>query len=227
MSTLTPTVRTAAGGRTALVLSALLLPVGPAAVAVLRYVLPYDTTDDAIDVVHKAAADPGALSLVVWLGFVAMLTLIPAVLIVAAHTRRGAPRTTFAALLLLVPGYLSMGTLVAGDAGLLFGVRHGVDDAVLADWIGQGHPSFAIAAGLFVIGHVIGTVLLGIAMWGSGLVPRWAAAATIVSQPLHFVAAAVLGDHTLDLAAWGLNAVGFAAVSLVLITHRPARSTAD
>lgn len=220
MSTLTPAAPTVDRGRTALVLSALLLPVGPAAVAVLRYVLPYDTTDAAIDIVHKAAADPGALSLAVWLGFVAMLTLIPAVLIVAAHTRSGAPRSTFAALLLLVPGYLSMGTLVAGDAGLLFGVQHGVADAVLADWVGQGHPTFTVAAVLFVIGHVLGTVLLGVAMWRSRSVPRWAAVITIVSQPLHFVAAAVLANHTLDLVAWGLNAVGFAAVSIALITRR-------
>ncbi|MBC6451431.1 hypothetical protein [Actinokineospora xionganensis] len=80
-----------------------------------------------------------------------------------------------------------------------------------------------------MIGHVIGTVMLGLAMWNSGLVSRWAAAATIVSQPLHFVAAAVLADHALDLAAWGPNAVGFAAVSMALITHRsaPARTIGD
>ena len=54
-------------------LAAALLPVGPAAIAVLRLVLPYDTTDDAGTIVRKVAADPGTQSLVVWLGFAGVL----------------------------------------------------------------------------------------------------------------------------------------------------------
>jgi hypothetical protein len=48
-------------------------------------------------------------------------------------------------------------------------------------------------------------------------VPRAAALAVLVSQPLHFVAAVVVGSHWLDLFAWGLNAVGFAAVAMVVL----------
>lgn len=50
-------------------------------------------------------------------------------------------------------------------------------------------------------------------MWQAG-VPRWAAAATAISQPLHFVAAVIVGSHELDFAAWSLNAVGFAVFAL-------------
>ena len=38
-----------------------------------------------------------------------------------------------------------------------------------------------------------------------------------MSQPLHFVAAVILGSHWLDLFAWGLNAAGFAAVAVVVL----------
>jgi hypothetical protein len=48
-------------------------------------------------------------------------------------------------------------------------------------------------------------------------VPTWAGVVTVISQPLHFVAAVVVSSHALDLAAWGLNAVGFAAVSLAIL----------
>jgi hypothetical protein len=67
---------------------------------------------------------------------------------------------------------------------------------------------------------VIGTILLGIAMWRSGIGPRWAAVATAISQPLHAIAAIVLASHTLDLAAWGLQAAGFAAVGWVILRMR-------
>ncbi|WP_211293419.1 hypothetical protein, partial [Amycolatopsis pretoriensis] len=99
-------------------LTAALLPIGPAAIAVLRLVLPYDTTDDAAVVVRKVAAAPDTQSLVVWLGFVGVLTLVPAVLAAGGLTRPGAPRTTAAALVLLVPAYSTLGLLVAGDAGV-------------------------------------------------------------------------------------------------------------
>lgn len=95
--------------------------------------------------------------------------------------------------------------------------RAGVDVATLAELYGVMHPTSAIAAGIFVIGHVIGTILLGIALWCSRTVPRAVAAATAVSQPLHFMAAVILGLPWLDLAAWGLNAIGFAAVSLAVL----------
>lgn len=205
-------------------LAAALLPIGPAAIAVLRLVIPYDTTDSAAIAVQKVAADQDAMSLAVWLGFVGMLTMVPAVLWVAGLTREAAPRTTTAAVLLLVPAYLSLGVLLSSDAVLLFGVQEGLPDPVLAQLFDGAsvHPSITVAGLLFIVGHVFGTVLLGVAMWNSGAVPRWAAVATLVSQPLHFVAAVVLASHPLDLVAWGLNAVGFAAAAVALVRQSSA-----
>ena len=45
----------------------------------------------------------------------------------------------------------------------------------------------------------------------------WAAVATIAAQPIHFVAAVIVSSQTLDLFGWGLNAVGFAALSFVVL----------
>jgi hypothetical protein len=177
-----------------------LLPIGPVAIAVLRLILPYDTTDDPTTMLQKVAAAPDTQNWVVWLGFVAMLTLAPAVLWIANVTREHAPKLTTAAVVLLVPAYLSLGLLVAEDAAALNG------DTI-------AHPVLTSATAVFVAGHVIGTVLLGAAMWQAGL-PRWAAVATAISQPLHFVAAVVITSHELDFAAWGLNAAGFAALAI-------------
>jgi hypothetical protein len=197
-------------------LVAVLLPIGPAAVAVLRYVLPYDTVDDPATIATKVLAHPGAESLVIWLGFVAALTLVPAVLCVAGLTRRRAPRLTVAAVLLLVPAYLMLSWVVASDLLLWYGARNGMDATALAALYEHTHPAAAAADVIFVVGHVAGTVLLGLAMWHVRTIPRWAAVATVIAQPLHFVAAVIVASHPLDLVAWGLNAIGFAAAGVAI-----------
>jgi hypothetical protein len=199
------------------VLAAIVLPIGPAAVALLRFVLPYKTTDSSTEIVHRIAAHQDRGSLVVWLGLVATLTLVPAVIWVGRVTARSAPRLTAAALLLLVPAYLSLPFLVSSDAGALFGVKHDLPTGVVADMYTSTHPVMIVTGVVFVLGHVVGTILLGVALLRSGVIPTWAAWATIIAQPLHFIAAVVVGSHPLDLVAWGLNAVGFAMVSLVIL----------
>lgn len=198
-------------------LAALLIPVGPAAVAMLRLLLPYTTVDEPAEVVAAVMADPNAQSLVLWLALVAILTLVPGVLWVGRLTRRHAPRLTAAALLLLVPGYLALSWITAGDLLLWAGADKGVDAGTLTALYSVMHPTSAVAAGLFVLGHVIGTIILGVALWRSRRIPRWAALLTIVSQPLHVVAAVVLASPPLDLLAWGMNAIGFATAAVAIL----------
>jgi hypothetical protein len=204
-------------------LAAIVIPIGPAAVALLRYLLPYNTTDDTATIVAKVIADPGRQSMVLWLGFLAALTLVPGAFWVATLTRRQAPRLTMVALLLLVPGYLSLAWMTASDLLIWTGAQAGLDQATLTRLADTVHPTTSIAEGLFVAGHVLGTVLLGLAMWASTAIPRWAATVTIISQPLHFVAAVFLANHPLDLAAWTMQAVGFAAAAYLLATGSRSR----
>lgn len=219
------TVRSAATdrvaqGRFGLVALALLAPVGPLAVAVLRYVLPYETTDSASEIVREVYADPGAMSLVLWLTLVAALTIVPGAFAVGRLVQPNAPRLTGVALALTVPGYLMLPMLAGLDHPVWMAAEAGVGQTSAVAMLEAAHPSYAVATGIFVVGHVLGTVLLGLAMLRSGLVPAWAAVATIVSQPLHFFAAVVMPNHTLDGFAWGLNALGFAAAAAVIIRTR-------
>lgn len=198
-------------------LLAIILPLGPACVALLRYLLPYTTVDDNAAIVRQVVADPGGQSVVLWLAFGAVLTLAPGAVAAGLVTRAAAPRLTTVAVCLLVPGYLSLGYLIGSDALLWAGAVKDVDEATLLTLFETIHGTGLAAAGIFVLGHVTGTVLLGVALWRSRAVPRWAALATAISQPLHFVAAVILGSRLLDLFAWGLTAVGMAAVAAVLV----------
>jgi hypothetical protein len=211
-------VRRPADTRTAArVLAAVLLPVGPACVAFLRYLLPYFDADSAEESIKAIAAHPDTEYWVVWLGTLAFFTLVPAMYWVGRVTRRRAPRLTAAALLLAVPGYLSMGALVMTDGAAWYGVDQGHDTAVLADLFENGHPSIYVFAAVFVLGHVAGTVILGIALARARAVPMWAAVLVALSQPAHFVSFIVIGSPLLDGLSWAALAVGFAAVSVAVL----------
>ena len=179
--------------------------------------MPYDATDSGTEIVRQLAAHPDRSNAAVWLGFVAVLTLAPAVMWVGRVTARTAPRLTAAALLLLVPAYLTISFVVASDAIGLYAVQHGVPTATSAAMYTSIHPVVGVAGVVFVVGHVLGTILLGTALIRSRVVPLWAGIAVVVAQPVHFVAAVVVSSHPLDLLGWGLNAVGFAAVSVAIL----------
>ncbi|MBN9109250.1 MAG: hypothetical protein J0I34_10735 [Pseudonocardia sp.] len=181
---------------------------GPLAVAVLRGVLPYSTTDDTATMLARSATSPGAASAVVWLGAVAILTM-PLGVLVAGRTAIG-NRATLGLVAAVVAwlGFGSIAVLTGVDQVLAVAPNGSV---ALVDAIGA-QPAVAAATALFVVGHILGGVLLGIAVWGA--VPKWAAVALAGSQPLHLVAAVVLGNHPLDALAWALTAVGFAAAAV-------------
>ncbi|MGA9101727.1 hypothetical protein [Aeromicrobium sp.] len=198
-------------------LAALVLPLGPLAVAGLRYVLPYFNASTPREMATDVLAAQGRQSAVLWLGLIATFTLLPGVLAVGHLTRRGAPRMTAAAMLLVVPGYLALTYMLGSDLVLWTGARAGLDASALTTLTGTVHPSANIAAVVFVAGHVIGTVLLGLALLRSRTVPTWAAIVTVVAQPMHFVAFVILGSPTLDCAAWTANAVAFAVVAVAIL----------
>ncbi len=196
---------------------ALLMPVGPAAVGVLRYVLPYYGATDNAEIVSAATRHPGAESAVLWLGLVAVITLVPGVIAAARLCRDAAPRLTGWALGLVVPGYLSLGALLYPDQVLWSATRAGTDPATTVQLLDVAHPTIDIGAGVFVVGHVVGTVLLGLALLRSKRIPAWVAWVLILSQPLHFVTTVFLGNPTIDLLAWSMTALAMAVVASVLI----------
>lgn len=199
---------------------ALLLPVGPAAIAVLRLLLPYYRADDTEGMVAAVNAHPDQQNVVLWLAYIGVLTLVPGLYATAHLCRDAAPRLTTLALALSVPGYLSLGTIVGTDHLLWSSHEAGLSVGDSTALVTSVHPSVSVALGVFVLGHVIGTVLLGAALLRSGRIPAWAAWAIIISQPLHFIATVILGSPEVDFAAWSLTAIGMAVVARELI-RRP------
>lgn len=196
---------------------ALMMPVGPAAVALLRLLLPYYTEGDTAGMVAAVEAASGRQSAVLWLAYVGILTLAPGVIAAATVCRAGAPRLTAWALALVVPGYLSLGMFLGTDHVLWSVTESGLSRAEAVSVVDAGHLSTDVALGVFIVGHVVGTVLLGLAMLRSGAIPAWAAWALTVSQPLHFVATVVVGSPQMDFVSWGLTTLGMAYVARAMV----------
>jgi hypothetical protein len=207
--------------RTAL---AVVIPVGPLAIAVVRGILPYNTTDSSTAMAAKVAAHQGAEMIVIWLTFVALLTLIPGVITLGMLARRHAPRLGTAGLVLAYAAFACLfWSSVAGSDNVALGAARigmhpGATGALLTSI--ANIPPVGLGTAIFVFGHIISLVLLGVALWRGHAVPAWAAILLGVSQLLHFVFAVIAPIHVLDGCAWGLTAVAFAAAA-VAFTREP------
>jgi hypothetical protein len=74
-----------------------------------------------------------------------------------------------------------------------------------------------IAANIFPVGHILGLILLAVALWRGRVIPGWAAVLLGGSQVLHLVFAVIVPIHALDGCAWLLTAAGFAIAARALL----------
>lgn len=176
-------------------------PAGPAAIAVIRYIYPPDAA--------TALAEPGRMTAVLWLGLVALFTLVPGAWLAVRLVRLRAPVLGTVTGAFLVPGYLAMMSLGFVDTVYAVAPALGLDAADVERTIAAADalPAAWVPLVVFVVGHVVGSVLLGVAAGRAHLMPLPVAIAFVLSQPGHVVAV-VIGSPLLDLASWGLTALG-------------------
>ena len=203
---------------------AIIAPFGVLAIGVGKLVMPYGFEDDAATVLSKVAADPGAMEVLGWLRLVICIALVPGILAAGLAALRGAPRLATVALLIAVPTWSCALAFPDTDSLASALVATGVPtpNAVeLYDYmVTFSGASASVAVLLFVVGHIVGTVLLGIALWRSRAVPAWIGIALAVSQPLHFIAFAVLQSVALDVVAYSLTTLGVAAAGIAYARQR-------
>ncbi|MEV4623481.1 hypothetical protein AB0J74_32840 [Asanoa sp. NPDC049573] len=192
-------------------------------VTAFRFRLPYGDNDAPREIFDKLVAATSFERSAIAIGSLVALTGCAGVLAVAWHTRRRAPLLTTIALCLAVPGYLAL--FAGGPYGDVLAYVTGTHPEVDRDVAFQLHSGLAAspqtdALGLvFVAGHLIGTVLIGVALWRARMAPTWLAIGLVVSQPIHLTSV-LTGVRWLDLIGWGLTTVGFAWAAWRLL-HTP------
>jgi Domain of unknown function (DUF4386) len=172
---------------------------------------------NAGEVLASLSSHASAMEASLVLGVVAVALLIPATLgLLRIAQQRSAVLALVGASLTLLGWVAFMGQQVLGEATLVMATSP--DRAAMAnlyDQIGNSNLITVVQVA-FIVGHVLGIALLGIAVARSQGAPIWIGVALVVSGPLHFVAHG-LSIRPLDLGAFALLVLGYSAGGLVLI----------
>jgi len=196
--------------------AAIILPIPPTCVAIGRL---FQTDDsDTRRTLDLIAANPDRQFTFALLGFIGILTVVPAFLAAAGLSRRRRPVLTTIALTVNLAGYLGAFAMAAIDNLYLIGALLPADQrdvaAIMIDkmW-SSGIPG--VGTNLFVLGHVLGAILMGLALRGSIATIGWLA--MLLTTPMHVLAFVVLQMPALDLAAWLLMTLAFVCCAVKII----------
>ena len=196
--------------------AAIILPIPPTCVAIGRL---FQTDDsDTRRTLDLIAANPDRQFTFALLGFIGLLTVVPAFLAAAGLSRRRRPVLTTIAISVNLLGYLGAFAMGAIDNLYLIGALLPADQrdvaAIVIDkmW-SSGIPG--VSTNLFVLGHVLGAILMGLALRGSIATIGWLA--MLLTTPMHVVAFVVLQMPALDLAAWLLMTLAFVCCAVKII----------
>jgi hypothetical protein len=168
------------------------------------------------DVLAAAARQESLLVAMGWVTLLFFAFLIPAVIAVAAVTRRRAPRLTAVGLALTVPSFAIGFAAGPNDTQLaLLTHQNHLDTSTVAalDTAMWGAPTAGISSLLFIVGIAIGLLVLGVALTRSRAVPAWYGVALAVGGFTH----PFLPTHLLAGVGLIIAAVGFFGASVGLL----------
>ena len=170
------------------------------------------------DLLAAVAANAAAWEASLVLALVAIVLLIPATLGLMRVAQMGST------LLALIGGSLALVGWVAfmgqeAVGAVILAMAHATGDraamVALNDQLGNSNTLTAILV-VFILGHVVGITVLGIALARSRVSPAWIGIVLAVSGPLHFVANAS-GIRPLDLGAFFLLVLGYGATGVIVL----------
>ena len=194
--------------------AALALVAGPLGVTVIRLVMPYWTDDAPAQMVAGFAADPGRGAAMNWLSLVVTPFLLLSALAMGFVARRRAPVIATWGAAVLFGAYALGSAVSAPDILVTALLGRGDDEASVAATaqLLMDTPVMLAGALSFDLGHLVGMVLVAVAVVRARIVPLW------VGQPVHVVSAVVVPSRMLDVVlGWGATTLGYALVARAVL----------
>ncbi|MFJ3303300.1 hypothetical protein ACIPSA_09290 [Streptomyces sp. NPDC086549] len=204
-------------GRTLMGVTAVL---GPVLLAVAVGIVPYGTGDSSKEMVKDIAAHRTVTELSLWGWLFGSIALMAGILLVGLLAMRHSPKLGLWGLLLFGTGILAISATPSMDVVTLGGLGKGVgQDALTRTADGTlALPVVGVPTLYFVAAHVVGAILLGVALLRGRVIPAWAAWLLIVSMPLNVVGYA--GSlMPVTVVSFLLMAVAFGAAGPVIVRH--------
>lgn len=172
------------------------------------------------ELLTRLAAHRSALLAADLIVIVAVLLLVPASLGLAQVLRARGSRLAPIGAAVFAVGWLFVLGQVALDRFEVQLATSGIplEDAVrLADKLDNGDVGMGVVSALFILGHTVGAILVGVALARSRFVPLWASAAIVAGAILHPIARVGVESKPLDVAAFALVAAGLATAGVRLL----------
>ncbi|PWI17678.1 hypothetical protein DI272_28580 [Streptomyces sp. Act143] len=215
-----PTTTEAPSAGTARRLAGLAAVLGPLLFAAAFLISPYDTNADADEIARVIAAHQGATEVSVWLWTAGTLVIAPGLVAVGMLATARSARLGLWGSVLFGTGLLAITLTPSLDTVALGALDKGVDVSTLAK-VAKGTDDLVVVGVpvlYFVAAHVIGAVLLGVALLRTRTVPAWAAWLLILSMPLN-VAGFVTGVEPVTVLSFVMLAVPFGCAALAFVRH--------
>jgi hypothetical protein len=204
--------------------AAISIVLAPLAVGVVRATVPLASSSGGKGAIAAMAANPAMSRVELAAGVVATLFLPFAIVGLTRLVVRRAPVLALLGGSLALVGWAMVPSLVTNDAMTYEMARLGANPAQFAALWEQLNENFAVSMlfTVFLVGHELGTLLLGIGLARARVVPLWAAAAVVIGIILHPVSF-IVGIRAVDILAYALITLGCVfAARAVLITSNDA-----
>jgi hypothetical protein len=154
-----------------------------------------------------------------WFDGLFVVLVVPSILAMVMVSRRGAPRLSAAATVLMVGGFLMVLPLnIDSDQLTWVAAQHGQNPMVIGRFIDAAGNDPRVGVGVlgFVLAIVIGSILVALALWKSHAIAGWAAAFIGVGGATHIFIGSL--GHVIHGAGLVVLAIGCLAVSQRLLT---------
>lgn len=203
-------------------LSALSLIVcGIAVIAVFS--IPHAERDSAPDFQSFVRAHGQLVALVGILSLVVVLSMVGGLVGLSAELARRHPALAVTGASIMVAGFVAYLVVVGTDSAMSAVALTAPEPVLAAALDGATNTAlFNISFALFLIGHVVGPVVVCIAVWRSRFAPWPVALLLPVGAGIHLVAD-IIGSTGLDIAAFAVFGAGFIALG-VYLTRTPVRA---
>lgn len=197
---------------------ALSIVLGPLAVGVVRATVPLASSSDGHGAIAAFAAHLASARVELAAGVLATLFLPFAIVGLTRLVVRGAPVLAMLGGCLALVGWTMVPALMTGDAITYEMARSGANPAQLAALWDHLNASVTVTmlVTVFVVGHELGTLLLGVALARTRVVPLWAAAAVVIGIAMHPISV-VMGSRLLDVLAYALVTAGCVAAARAVL----------
>ncbi|MGH3509155.1 MAG: hypothetical protein ACRDPI_02870 [Nocardioidaceae bacterium] len=154
-----------------------------------------------------------------WLDVLFVVLVVPSILAMVLVSRRGAPRLSAAATLLMGGGFLMVLPLSIGSDQLAWiAAQNGRNSAVIGQYLDDAGSDPRAGLGVlgFLVAIVFGSILIALALWKSQAVAGWAAALVGLGGATHIFIGSF--GHVVHGAGLVVLAIGCVAVSQRLLT---------